>query len=197
MMPSLSLQGPRVRIRRARLEDAEASFRWFSDPRVTRFLPLAGEDILPMDSIERFLARTSRDDAEELAVTITLEDGNPIGCGGFRNFEAMQAEFSIVIGEPGLWRQGYGAEALGLLIPFAFSELRLGRVWLSTRSDNTAGLGLFARAGFRPTGTAPSKISPNGNRFEVTRMETTPEDWRRSGIGRAVGARPVEPERGR
>jgi hypothetical protein len=41
-MLSIDLRGPRFRIRRAQPEDAAASYRWFVDPTVTAYLPLAG-----------------------------------------------------------------------------------------------------------------------------------------------------------
>ena len=56
---------------------------------------------------------------------VRLEARGPIGCGGFRNFEADSAEVSIVIGVPALWAHGFGADALELLLSFGFNDLGL------------------------------------------------------------------------
>src|SRR5204863_9690117 len=108
-MKDIELLGSRVRIRRARLDDAEASFRWFADAQVTQYLPLAGERILPMEDILEFLRKASRDDAPDVSVGIELLSGRLIGCGGLRNIlDGDSAEVSVVIGERDGWGCGYG-----------------------------------------------------------------------------------------
>jgi RimJ/RimL family protein N-acetyltransferase len=145
---SIELHGPRLHIRRAHPADAAASYRWFANPQVTTFLPLAGKGHLPIESIEAYLARVATSDRPDLAVTIERRDQGPIGCGGFRNFDADAAELSIVLGEPSSWGQGLGTEALQLLLAFAFGPLGLHRVWLIVRADNERAVKLFGRMGF-------------------------------------------------
>jgi RimJ/RimL family protein N-acetyltransferase len=86
-MIEIDLRGPRLHIRRARPEDTTASYRWFSDLAVTRYLPLAGTTGLPLQDIQQYLARVAVTDRPELAVGIDLHSGELIGCGGFRNFD--------------------------------------------------------------------------------------------------------------
>lgn len=148
-MKDVELLGPRLRVRRAREADAQASFRWFADPRVTEYLPLAGERSLPLPEIESFLARACRDDDPDFSVSIELRDGRLIGCGGLRNIvPGESAEVSVVIGEPELWGAGYGREAMELLLRFGFENLRLRSLWLVARAENQRGLRLFEKLGF-------------------------------------------------
>jgi len=144
-MLSIDLRGPRLRIRRAQPEDAAASYRWFADPTVTAYLPLAGKGALPLEEIQAYLARVATTDRPEVAIGIDLMGDGPIGCGGFRNFEADAAELSLILGEPSAWGQGLGAEALHLLLTFAFEQLALARVWLVVRADNARAVGLFKK----------------------------------------------------
>src|SRR6478735_220127 len=110
-------------MRRAKLEDGEATFRWFSDPSVTEFLPLAGERILPRENILEFLSQACREDDLNLSVGIELISGRLIGCGGLRNIlPAESAEISVVIGERDLWGLGYGGEAMRMLLDEGFKE---------------------------------------------------------------------------
>jgi RimJ/RimL family protein N-acetyltransferase len=145
---SIDLRGPRLRIRRAQPEDAAASYRWFANPEVTTFLPLAGKSVLPIESINAYLTRVATSDRPDLAVTIERLDEGPIGCGGFRSFDADSAELSIVLGEPSSWGQGLGTEATQLLVAFAFGALGLKRLWLIVRADNARAVKLFSRTGF-------------------------------------------------
>ena len=147
-MISIDLQGPRLYVRRAQPGDAAASYRWFANPDVTTFLPLAGKGVLPMESITAYLTQVAASDRPDLAVTIEHLEQGPIGCGGFRNFDAEAAELSIVLGEPSSWGQGLGTEAMQLLLAFAFGPLGLRRVWLIVRADNQRAVRLFSRLGF-------------------------------------------------
>ena len=146
-MPPVDLRGPRLRVRRAHSGDASASYSWFANPRVTEYLPLAGKGTLPLDDIKAFLARVEKADRPELAFTIEIIGQGPIGCGGFRNFDTDAAELSLVFGEPSLWGQGLGTEAMQIMLAFAFGTLGLKRVWLVVRADNERAVRLFSRMG--------------------------------------------------
>lgn len=161
MIP-IDLRGARIRIRRAHPNDSNVSFGWFSDPIVTRFLPLAGKSVLSLESIQSHLEQAASADRPKLSMTFELESQEPIGCGGFRNFESDSAEISIVIGDPALWSQGFGAEALDLLLAFGFRELALTNIWLVVRADNIAATTLFRRFGFEVTEHQVAAVSIDG-----------------------------------
>jgi RimJ/RimL family protein N-acetyltransferase len=119
-MKDIELVGPRLRVRRARPEDARASYEWFANRAVTEYLPLAGERHLPLPEIESFLARASHDEDPDLSVGLELLTGRLVGCGGLRAIiPETSAEVSVVLGEPDLWGQGYGEEAMRLLLGHA------------------------------------------------------------------------------
>jgi RimJ/RimL family protein N-acetyltransferase len=173
----IDLRGARVRIRRARLDDADASFRWFADAQVTRYLPLAGERILPMPEIVEFLGRASRDDASDLSVGIELHSGRLIGCGGLRNIDADSAEISIVIGERDVWDSGYGREAMQLLLQHGFERLQLQTIWLVARTENARAIRLFTRLGFVVTETLVAATTVGGIPRDKVRMQLTRAVW--------------------
>jgi len=180
-MLSMDLRGPRLHIRRPRLDDAPASYRWFANPDVTAYLPLAGKSKLPLEDIKAYLARVATTDRPDLAVTIDLLDRGPIGCGGFRNFDADAAELSLVLGEPSVWGQGLGTEAMQLLLAFAFDQLALKRVWLLVRADNQRAVKLFGRMGFvvieRQRGVVVVDDSPRDKlRMELTARPSAPAE---------------------
>ena len=58
------------------------------------------------------------------------------------------AEMAIGIGDPALRGQGYGREALDLLLGYAFHELGLYRVGLTVLDYNTAAIRAYERVGF-------------------------------------------------
>lgn len=178
-MKDVELLGPRLRVRRARLADADFSYRWFADPVVTEYLPLAGERSLPMPDIREFLENAARDDDPSLSVGIELLSGTPIGCGGLRNVVAAEsAEISVVIGEPPLWGLGYGEEAMRMLLRFGFEALALQRIWLVVRTDNRRGVAMFTRLGFVVTETMEAATIVRGTPRDKFRMDLTIDRWK-------------------
>lgn len=151
-MITIDLHGRRLRMRRAHPDDAAASFGWFADPAVTRYLPLAGKAVLPLSSIQAHLEQVASSDHPKLSVTFELEGHGPVGCGGFRDFTGGSAEVSVVMGVPALWGQGLGAEALELLLLLGFGELGLADIRLVVRADNTKAVNLFGKYGFEIVG---------------------------------------------
>ncbi|HEX3776803.1 MAG TPA: GNAT family N-acetyltransferase [Polyangiaceae bacterium] len=170
----------RLKIRRARPEDAEARFRWFSDAAVTEFLPLAGERNLPLESIVEFLAKASREDEPNLNVGIELLSGRQIGCGGLREIvPGESAEVSVVIGERDVWGLGYGREAMGLLLREGFAVLNLKSIWLIVREENVRAVRLFSQLGFVVTETLHAAAVVKGIPRTKLRMQLEASAWTR------------------
>lgn len=182
MIP-IDLRGPRLRVRRAHPDDAAASFGWFAEATVTRYLPLAGESTLPLESIQSFLAQAATSDRPGIAVTFDLDPYGPVGCGGFRHFEAGSAEVSLVIGVPDLWGQGLGAEALDLLLTFGFGDLGLSSIWLIVRADNDRALELFRRFGFEVTERQVAAVTIDGVARDKLKMQLSSTEWRARASG--------------
>jgi len=89
----------------------------------------------------------SRDEA----FLIVLRAGErPIGfCGLFGiSSDEGTAELGILIGEQDCWGQGYGPEALRLLLFRAYNELGLGQVSLCVHATNERAIRAYAKVGF-------------------------------------------------
>jgi hypothetical protein len=85
----------------------------------------------------------------ELSVALDSLDGQPFGCGDFRNIvEGESAEISLIIGEPSAWGRGIGQEAMALLMDFGFTELGLTRIWLVVRAEHARAIRLFSGLAF-------------------------------------------------
>lgn len=129
-----TLRGSRVTLRPPRLDDLEDRWRWFADPAVTRYLPLAGRVSLPKPEVERYLRSVIDGTAGVLDFSVEDETGRSIGACSLRDFDgADRAELSIYLGETRAWGKGYGEEAMRLLLGHAFRDLNLHVIWLVVR----------------------------------------------------------------
>jgi RimJ/RimL family protein N-acetyltransferase len=84
----------------------------------------------------------------------------------------------IGIGERAYWGNGYGTEAMCLLLRFAFAELNLQRVSLGVYAYNPRALRSYEKAGFRHEGVVRADCRRDGQRWDSVFMGILREEWR-------------------
>jgi RimJ/RimL family protein N-acetyltransferase len=75
--------------------------------------------------------------------------------------------FSVAIGDPANWDQGYGYEAARLALAFAFDELDLHRITATIFSYNERSIALFEKLGFQREGTFREFLQWEGKRYDM------------------------------
>ena len=125
------LETPRLILRRARREDAEAMFRnWASDPEVTKFLTwptyVRVEDAYPI--LDIWTAGYAALSFYHWMI-VSKETGEPIGSIGIvsENEQAGKAEIGYCIGRA-WWHRGIMTEALQAVMNFLFDEVGYQRL---------------------------------------------------------------------
>lgn len=81
------------------------------------------------------------------------------------------------IGEPKDRGQGYGSEALGLLLRFAFDELNLYRLTAIIPEYNTVALHVFSKAGFVEEVRRRQSVSRDGRRWDLLHLGILQAEW--------------------
>ncbi|MEP7191056.1 MAG: GNAT family protein, partial [Roseiflexaceae bacterium] len=84
---------------------------------------------------------------------------------------------SIAIGEATNQGHGYGAEALGLALQFAFQELNLHRVQLTVFSYNQRAIALYEKLGFQREGIFREHLERDGTRFDMYLYGILRPEW--------------------
>jgi [ribosomal protein S5]-alanine N-acetyltransferase len=107
-------------------------------------------------------------DGGALAGVITIDS---IVRGRFQSASLSYAAFAPSAG------RGYMSEGLGLVLRYAFHQLRLHRLEASIQPDNQASLALVRRLGFRREGYSPDMLFIDGawrdhERWAITREMT-------------------------
>lgn len=75
--------------------------------------------------------------------------------------------------------QGYGSEALKMVLRFAFDELNLYRLSLWIGADNLAGIRFFQRFGFVEEVRRRQALQRDGRFWDLLLLGLLAEDWRR------------------
>jgi RimJ/RimL family protein N-acetyltransferase len=176
--PDARVEGQLVALRRAVAADIPDFVRWYSDPDVRHWLHLSE---VPIPTIESETQRFEAHDRDPFRVNWVIEtlDGRPIGNAGLAGIDDLhaRAELYISIGDKQYWSQGYGADAVRLVLRFAFAELALNRVELITDSDNERAISCYENCGFIREGTLRSKRLRYGEPLDMEMMSVLREDW--------------------
>jgi RimJ/RimL family protein N-acetyltransferase len=167
--------------------DLPKFLEWLNDPEV-----LAGlSQYLPLSSLdeERWFDRVNEGELEQRPLGIELEQDGQwrlIGNAGLFNLEwtNRQAEFGIFIGDKTCWNQGYGTEALQLILQHAFDTLNLNRVYLRVYATNPRARRSYEKAGFVPEGTLRESVFRQGKYIDTHVMSILRSEW----IARKEGA---------
>ncbi|UCH60875.1 MAG: GNAT family N-acetyltransferase [Anaerolineales bacterium] len=83
----------------------------------------------------------------------------------------------IGLGERDYWGNGYGTDAMQVMLRYAFTELNLHRVTLSVFEYNTRAQRSYAKAGFKLEGRVRGDLHRQGQRWDVIVMGILREEW--------------------
>jgi diamine N-acetyltransferase len=181
------IYGKRVRLRAIERSDLAEYHKWLNDPDVTEglwhYLPLS------MDDEDGWFEKMRAQDAEQrpLAIEIRQDEmwrlaGN-VGLMDLR-WANRSAELGIFIGDKTLWDQGYGTEAVELMLQHAFDTLNLYRVYLRVYATNRRAQRSYQKAGFQPEGTLREAVFRHGRYVDMHIMGILRPEWRAAREGK-------------
>ena len=88
------------------------------------------------------------------------------------------AELSVIVGDPDDRHQGYGAEAMRMLLDYAFEELGMNRVGLSVFEFNEDAISTYEKLGFREEGRLRGALKRDGAFYDAILMSILEPEWR-------------------
>lgn len=159
------IKGQRLTLRVIERDDLPHFITWVNDPEVTQHLLL----YLPInldDETDWYEGQRKDTTTQNFAIVITQEQ-RLIGSVGLMKIDHkdQNAELGIMIGDKTQWGQGYGQEAIQLLLDFAFTQMNLHRIYLRVNASHTAGIRCYQRCGFIEEGRLRQVVYHHG-RFE-------------------------------
>jgi diamine N-acetyltransferase len=172
------LCGKRVYLRPFEKKDLPYLYQWGNDPEIRSLTA----EVTPMtpSGLEKFWEKVSNE-ADRVWFTVCLKDGDrPIGeVGLLRMFPAWRStDLSIILGDKSAWGQGYGTEAIHLLLDYAFGFLNFHRVALGVVSFNEKALDFYEKVGFTREGIQRDGYFYNHRYYDFIMMSILEDDYR-------------------
>jgi RimJ/RimL family protein N-acetyltransferase len=179
-----------VTLRLPRQADAEHLARWGADPEFARYQwasdPWPEPRILAARFLERFAAMAP--DQGQLLIIEAASAGGPIGYVNYREVRprVRSCEAGIAIGDRGLWSQGYGAQALRLLLAHLFGALAMHKVSVRLVAINSLAIRVCEQCGFKREGLLRDSYWFDMRWWDCLLMAMLEDEWRA-----LQGARPA------
>lgn len=169
------MSGDRVALHTVEEADLDAFARARSDPDIR--MPLSIDTPQNREGLESFFEETVSD--EEGAWFVATVDEETVGAAMF-----PEVRESDGLGEIAYWilpeyqGEGYGREAVSLLLEYGFEELRLNRVAADCLATNDASRGLLESLGFSSEGRFREATFQHGSHVDVLRYGLLADEWR-------------------
>lgn len=176
-MNTSPFDGKKVRLTIVEPEkDAEFLARWGRDSEYSRLLNDNAAYLWTSKQVQEWIEKEK--DIYYFIIRL-LHNDQPIGLvdlSGF-NWSARHAWVGIGLGEREFWGQGYGTEAMQLILRFAFEELNLNRVNLNVFEYNERAQKSYRKCGFVEEGRARQAMSREGMRWDIVYMGILQAEW--------------------
>jgi len=150
-------------------DDAEQYTKWLNDLEVSINTTLASQMVSLLGEKE-FLKDMSQ---EQHFAIIERETEQLIGTCGFVTVNQLHqnAELGILIGNKDYWGQGYGTEAINLLVDYGFNILNLHNIKLNVYSFNQRAIKCYKKCGFKEIGRRREARVVAGEKYDVVYMD--------------------------
>lgn len=181
------IYGDRIRFRHAERSDIPTFVSWLNDPEVRYGISL----YLPMSQAEEegWFENMLTHPVDERPLSIEVrqpangdrpESWKLIGNCSFMHIDWRNraSEFGILIGEKSFWNQGYGTEAVKLLVKVGFATLNLNRIFLRVMETNPRAIRAYEKAGFVLEGRQRQAEWKDGQYIDMLVMSILQAEWR-------------------
>ena len=169
----VSLRGVRVIVREKDLSDVSDDYDWRTDVELAKL-----DATRPLGMSYDDFYRYSKEDLTQPSMrskrlAIDSIEGKHIGNCMFYDIDLRdgEAEVGIMIGDKDYWGQGYGTEAMDVLLDHMFTAYPFNRIYLHTLTWNQRALNSFRKSGLREV----RQVRRSGSDF--IKMEISRDAW--------------------
>lgn len=170
------LIGNRIYLSPRTSEDAEIFTEWLNDFETTDYIGQSGK-LYTLASEKKFLEDNYSPEAT--FVIVTLDEDKMIGTVSLENIDHQNrnAVLGIFIGDKNYRNNGYGTEAIKLILDYGFNYLNLNNIKLDLMEFNERALKCYKKCGFKEYGRRRKCKFVNGKYYDNIEMDILAEEF--------------------
>jgi len=169
-------------------KDAEIEAGWTQDGEYLRLVDIGPARPLAPGQVKKKYEQLEKDAQKDFYFALRLRETpaeGPEGPGRLIGFVRLfwvdwmhgNAGLSLGIGAPADRGQGYGSEALELILRYAFEEMGLHRLTAATTTYNPGALRFLERHSFRQEVVRRQAVARDGQRWDVVMLGLLRAEW--------------------
>ena len=162
------MKGKRVVLREKTVTDAAKDYAWRCDPDLCCLDAVPPLKMPYSEYVGYYTDELQNSSRRRRRFAIDSIDGKHIGnCMYYDiDWDRKQAELGIMIGDREYWGQGFGTDAVNILVRHIFNDTDVNRIYLKTLEWNIRAQRCFQRCGFIACG----KTTRHGNDFMIMEL---------------------------
>ena len=153
-------------------DEVEKFTTWMNDFEVTDYTGSTAS-VMTLVSEKEWLENAAKNTDNKLFNIVDLENDKLVGTIGLENFNwiSRTGTLGIFIGDSDYRDNGYGTEAINLLLEYGFKYLNLHCIKLDLLSINERAHKCYLKCGFKDTGKTREAIFLNGKYYDRLHMD--------------------------
>ncbi|MYL35742.1 GNAT family N-acetyltransferase [Pontibacillus yanchengensis] len=173
------LRGKQVQLTALHKEDLDKIMEWHRNLTFLRQLDATIAQPKTKQEIEKWYEDATSGNGFLFAIR-TIESETLIGFIELEGILWNQGNgwVSIAIGEESYQNNGYGTEAMELLVDFSFQECNLHRIQLTVFENNPRAIRLYEKLGFQKEGVYREFIRRDGEMWDMLLFGLLRKEWR-------------------
>lgn len=172
--------GEKVKLRAYKSEDALLAWKYMNDFEVKKYLTPGIPFPMSYQEELNWVNSNGKESNGKYNFAIEkLDDCKYIGGCGINNMDWKNriATIGIFIGDKNFWNQGYGSDALRVLLRLAFEEMNLNKVKLNVYDFNKRAIRCYEKCGFKKDGILRQEVFREGKYHDEVIMSILREEY--------------------
>lgn len=170
------LVGDRIYLSPRNVEDAEIFTNWLNDFNTTDYIGRS-ENLVSLEGEKEYLQKNIN--GEAVFFIVTLDQDKVIGTVGIENINHVhrRGTLGVFIEDKDYRNNGYGTEAIRLVLEYGFKYLNLNNINLDLIACNERALACYKKCGFKEAGRLRKTEFVNGKYYDRLSMDILAEEF--------------------
>jgi len=175
------IEGKKIFLRKITIDDVTDEYlAWLNDDEVTKGLETVAKPYT-MEMLRQYLHNVIATESTYMFMVIDKETGNKIGTAKCHSISKKNGtcNLGLMIGDKRFWGRGYGQDAYNTAIEYAFTHLKIRKIWEAANASNIGSLAMCKKSGFQIEGQLKEQVFSDGQYVDKILLGLFAKEWKK------------------